>query len=83
MDYETITQRLGQQLRLARVNRGLTQAQVGQMACLPRLKVIHVEAGKATVSVVAYARVASALGVEFSLTPSRRPTLDEMAEFLQ
>ncbi len=83
MDCETILERLGQQLRLARLNRGLTQADVGQMACLPRLKVIHVEAGRATVSVAAFARVASALGVEFKLTHSRRPTLEELPGFLK
>ena len=83
MDCETILERLGQQLRLARVHRGLTQADVAQMSGLPRLKVIHVEAGRATVSAAAFARVASALGVEFTLTPSRRPTLEELPDFLK
>jgi transcriptional regulator with XRE-family HTH domain len=83
MDAETILLRLGQQCRTARTNRGLTQVELADMAGLPRLKVIHIEAGKPTVSVSAFARVASALGVEFSLVPSRRPTLEELPEFLR
>src|SRR3546814_10433467 len=62
-------------LRNARKRRGLTQAQVAVLAAVPRLKVIQVERGDASVSVGAYAQVAAALGLEFAATPARRPTL--------
>ena len=52
-------------------------------AGLPRLKVIQVEAGKPTVSVLAFAQTASALGLEFKLETARRPTLEELPDFLR
>lgn len=82
MDTETLLHRFGSTLRNARKRRGLTQAQVAVLAAVPRLKVIQVERGDASVSVGAYAQVAAALGLEFAATPARRPTLDEVAELL-
>lgn len=82
MDTETILERLGRQLRAQRTQRGLTQAQIAERAGVPRLKVVHVEAGRPSVAASAYARVASALGQEFTSTPARRPTLDELEDFM-
>jgi HTH-type transcriptional regulator / antitoxin HipB len=83
MDADTLLSRLGAQLRAQRLERGLTQAELAQRAGVPRLKVVHVEAGRPTTSAVAYARVAGALGMEFGSMPARRPTLDELDEFLK
>lgn len=78
MDGLTILHRLGQQLRAARTARGLTQAQVAERTGMPRLKVVQVEAGKDTVAMGYYARVAGGLGMQFNLEPARMPTLDEL-----
>ncbi|AKC86559.1 helix-turn-helix transcriptional regulator [Pseudoxanthomonas suwonensis] len=82
MDAETLLARFGKSLREARKRRGLTQAQLAALAGVPRLKVIQVERGEASVSIGAYAEVAAALGLEFTPVPARRPTLDEVAELL-
>ncbi|MCI1710050.1 MAG: hypothetical protein LKM39_06570 [Chiayiivirga sp.] len=52
------------------------------LATVPRLKVIQIERGDASVSIGAYAEVAAALGLEFTPVPARRPTLDEVREML-
>lgn len=78
MDPTTLLHRLGQQLRAARAARGLTQAQVAERTGMPRLKVVQVEAGKDTVAIGYYARVAGGLGMQFDLQPARAPTLDEL-----
>jgi HTH-type transcriptional regulator/antitoxin HipB len=83
MDSTTALKRLAEVLRGARKRRGLTQAQVAAMAGLPRLKVILVEKGQASVSAGAYAAVAAALNMEFSIVPARRPTLEEVPELLK
>ena len=82
MDAATLLDRFGSSLRDARKRRGLTQAQLAALATVPRLKVIQIERGDASVSVGAYAEVAAALGLEFTPVPARRPTLDEVAELL-
>lgn len=82
MDSRTLLGRLGKSLRDARKRRGLTQAQLALLATVPRLKVIQVERGDASVSIGAYAEVAAALGLEFTPVPARRPTLDEVPELL-
>ena len=69
--------RFGQQIKTARQRRGLTQAAVAERAGLPRVKVIQAEKGVSTVSIGAYALIGAALGVELTLVPSRRPTLEE------
>lgn len=74
--------RLGRALRDARKQRGLAQAALAESAGVPRLKVIQVEKGEGSVSMRAYATVASALGMEFALVPTQRPTLDEVAAML-
>jgi transcriptional regulator with XRE-family HTH domain len=73
---------LGQALRTMRQQRGLSQAEVAQRAGLPRLKVIHVEAGRPTVAAAAYARVAAALGAQLQALPAQRPTLEEIGQLL-
>lgn len=82
MDVVTLLARFGKSLREARKRRGLTQAQLAALAGVPRLKVIQIERGEASVSIGAYAEVAAALGLEFTPVPARRPTLDEVAELL-
>jgi transcriptional regulator with XRE-family HTH domain len=67
---------------MARRNRGLTQADLARSARLPRLKVIQVERGDASVSIGAYANIAAALDMEFAPVPARRPTLDEVKDLL-
>jgi HTH-type transcriptional regulator/antitoxin HipB len=78
MDSPTILTRLGSALQQARQHRGLTQGQVAGRAGITRQKVLQVEAGAGTVGAAYYAKVAGAMGLEFSLTPARRPTLDEL-----
>ena len=82
MDVQTLLSRFGMSLRDARKRRGLTQAQLAALARVPRLKVIQIERGDASVSMGAYAEVACALGLEFVPVPARRPTLDEVRELL-
>ncbi len=78
MDYSLIAQRLGQQLRQRRLNRGLTQAALASLACLTRQKVIAIEKGDLSVGMMAYARVLAALDCELSVVPAVMPTLDEI-----
>ncbi len=78
MDYSLITQRLGQQLRQRRLNRGLTQAALASLACLTRQKIIAIEKGDLSVGMMAYARVLAALDCELSVVPAVMPTLDEI-----
>ncbi|RQO58048.1 transcriptional regulator [Paucibacter sp. KBW04] len=78
MDSQIILSRMGAALQQARNHRGLTQSQVACRAGITRQKVLQVEAGTCTVGAEYYAKVAGAMGLEFSLTPARRPTLDEL-----
>ncbi|MCX2898676.1 helix-turn-helix transcriptional regulator [Pseudomonas mandelii] len=80
MDYALIIDRLGKQIREKRTNRGLTQADLANLAGLTRQKVIAVEKGTSSVSMIAYARVLGALDCEFSVIPARMPTLDELGD---
>ena len=82
MDSETLLSRLGIAFRELRRQRGLTQAEVADRVGLPRGKIIQAEKGDPSVSIRAYARLASALGAEFTVRPARRPTLDEIGELL-
>jgi HTH-type transcriptional regulator/antitoxin HipB len=78
MDYSLITQRLGQQLRQRRLNRGLTQAALASLACLNRQKIIAIEKGDLSVGMMAYARALAALDAELNIVPAVMPTLDEI-----
>ncbi len=82
MNHHFALNKLGADLRAARVGRGLTQAQLAKRAGLPRLKVIQVERGDASVSIGAYADIATALGHGLTLSVARRPTLDEVGALL-
>jgi len=80
MDYALLVDRLGEQIREKRINRGLTQAQVAQLAGLTRQKIIAVEKGTLSVSMLAFARVLGALDCEFEVVPARMPTLEELGD---
>lgn len=62
------------------MNRGLTQANLAELAGLTRQKVIAVEKGSLSVSMSAYARVLGALDCEFAVIPAAMPTLEELGE---
>lgn len=82
MDRETLLTRFGKSLREARHRRGATQADLARLAGITRQKVIQIERGDASVSIGAYADAVAALGMQFDLSPARRPTLDEVRELL-
>ena len=79
---DIILSRLGQSLRDLRVRRGLTQQQAADLARLPREKVVRLEQGRGTTALEAYVALAHALGAELTLTPTRRPTIEEVAKVL-
>lgn len=83
MDYQVLTQRLGLQIRDRRVSRGLTQAELAQIAGLTRQKVVAVEKGSGSVGVSAYARALGALDCELSVIPAAMPTLDEVQDLFE
>lgn len=74
-------QRLGKAFKAMRENRGLTQVGAGELARIPRLAVIKIEAGRETVAINAYSKLATALGAELALVPRTRPTLEELKDF--
>ncbi|WLI11940.1 MULTISPECIES: helix-turn-helix transcriptional regulator [Pseudomonas] len=80
MDYSLLICRLGKQIREKRMNRGLTQANLAELAGLTRQKVIAVEKGSLSVSMSAYARVLGALDCELAVIPAAMPTLEELGE---
>lgn len=80
MDYSLLISRLGKKIREKRMNRGLTQANLAELAGLTRQKVIAVEKGTLSVSMSAYARVLGALDCEFAVIPAAMPTLEELGE---
>jgi len=80
MDYSLLISRLGRKIREKRMSRGLTQAKLAELAGLTRQKVIAVEKGTLSVSMLAYARVLGALDCEFAVIPAAMPTLEELGE---
>lgn len=80
MDHSFLITRLARQLRERRINRGLTQARLAELAGLTRQKVIAVEQGSLNVSMMAYVRVVGALDCELAVVPAAMPTLDELGE---
>ncbi|TFY84369.1 transcriptional regulator [Pseudomonas kairouanensis] len=80
MDTSIITQRLGDQVRAMRLNRGYTQAELAKLAGVTRQKLIEIEQGSPSVSMNAYARVIAALGSELKLVPVTLPTLEELGD---
>ncbi|CAM4151503.1 helix-turn-helix domain-containing protein [Roseateles saccharophilus] len=81
-DFESTVKAMGAKLKEMRKARGLRQIDVADRAGIPRLQVVHVEAGRPGVAVSAYARVAAALGAQFQLVPAQRPTLEEIGALL-
>ena len=61
--------------------RGLTQIKAGNLARLPRLAVIKIEAGCDTVAMGADDKLANALGAELGLLLRTRPTFEELKDF--
>ncbi|MCF5720721.1 helix-turn-helix domain-containing protein [Pseudomonas syringae] len=80
MDTSIITQRLGDQVRAMRLNRGYKQAELANLAGVTRQKLIEIEQGSPSVSMNAYARVIAALGSELKLVPVTLPTLEELGD---
>jgi HTH-type transcriptional regulator / antitoxin HipB len=80
MDKSYHLQKLGEAFRAARQRRGLTQQQVANLASLTRLTVIRIEDGRDSVAIRNHARLAAALGLELSISPRTRPTLEELGE---
>lgn len=83
MDHSLVISRLGTQLREKRINRGLTQAQLANLAGLTRYKVIAVEKGTLSVGMIAYARVLGALDCELTVVPAAMPTLEELGDLFE
>ena len=83
MDYSLLITRLGIQLGEKRINRGLTQAHLADLAGLTRYKVIAVEKGTLSVGMIAYARVLAALDCELSVVPATMPTLEELEDLFE
>ena len=80
MDHVLLMSRLAAQLRLKCMNRGLTQAQLADLARVTRYKVIAIEKGTLSAGMNAYARVIAALDCELTVVPAVMPTLEELAE---
>ena len=80
MYYSLLVSRLAKQIREKRITRGHTQAQLAELAGLTRQKVIAVEKGVLSVSMVAYARVLGALDCELDVVPAAMPTLEQLGE---
>ena len=80
METSVITQRLGDQVRAMRLNRGYKQAELAKLAGVTRQKLIEIERGSPSVSLNAYARVIAALGSEIKLVPVTLPTLEELED---
>lgn len=78
MDYELIATRLGKQIKQRRLNLGMTQARLAELARVTRQKVIAIEKGDLSVGMAAYARVLAALNCELTVIPAVLPTLDEI-----
>lgn len=78
MDANTIMRKLGQQLRLLRKRRGLTQAALAERAGMPRPKIVLLEQGRGSVSFESYARLAAALDSTLCIEPARRPAFEEL-----
>ncbi|WP_223518318.1 helix-turn-helix transcriptional regulator [Pseudomonas sp. GL-B-19] len=83
MDYSLIISRLGKQIREKRINRGLTQVQLAELAGLTRHKVIAVEKGTLSVGMIAFARILAALDCELSVIPAAMPTLEELGDLFE
>jgi HTH-type transcriptional regulator / antitoxin HipB len=80
MDTQTLMSDIGQQIRLLRKRRGLTQAALAERAGMARSKLVLLEQGSGSVAFESYARIAAALDAAFRLEPVQRPAFEELAE---
>jgi transcriptional regulator with XRE-family HTH domain len=83
MDPELLIQRLGQQIKDMRTQRGMTIIELAARANVTRQKLSEIEKGKLTVSMFLYAKVLSALSSELKVVPARRPVFEELREVFQ
>jgi HTH-type transcriptional regulator/antitoxin HipB len=81
MDAQTIMSALGEQIRLLRKRRGLTQAALAERAGMARSKLVLLEQGRGSVAFESYARAVAALDATISLEAAKRPTLEELGDF--
>jgi transcriptional regulator with XRE-family HTH domain len=58
---------LGLRIRIAREMKGLHQGQVGHMIGLTRTSIVNIEAGKQSVPLHTFVKLADALGVAYKL----------------
>lgn len=72
-------QRLGADLRMRRVARGLTQADLAKRASLSRALVIRAERGDPTIAIGNVARLLDATGAALVAETRRLPTLEEVS----
>jgi HTH-type transcriptional regulator/antitoxin HipB len=75
--------RLGASLREARINRGLKQAQLAELCGLTRLRIIGIEKGNPSISMEAYFKAASGMGLELALRPIERPVFEDLKRMFQ
>lgn len=80
MDIQALMTELGQQIRLLRKRRGLTQATLAERAGMARSKLVLLEQGSGSVAFESYARVAAALDMAIKLEPAQRPTFEELGD---
>lgn len=80
MDPLLLVERLGQQLREMRQQRGLTAMQLAERAGITRQKLAEIEKGKPTVSMFFYAKVIAVMSSEMKVVPARKPTFEELRE---
>jgi transcriptional regulator with XRE-family HTH domain len=80
MDIQALMTELGQQIRLLRKRRGLTQAALADRAGMARSKLVLLEQGSGSVAFESYARVAAALDMAIKLEPAQRPTFEELGD---
>lgn len=71
-----VADRVGNALRIARRDAGLTQAELAQQARIGRQKLIQVEQGTPGVAIATYAAVADTLGLQLVLEPIEVPIAD-------
>jgi len=64
---QTVLEKMGENLKLARLRRKLTAAQVAERAGINRTTLWHIEKGASHVSLAAYAQVLFVLGLEKEL----------------
>jgi len=80
MDTLTLMADLGQQIKLLRKRRGLTQAALAERAGMARSKLVLLEQGRGSVAFESYARAIASLDAVFRLEVAQRPTFEELAD---